>query len=106
MDLKCKKMNCKSNDGCACMRKGIKIDSKCECASFERSDDLDAKQRQDISKDMFEVAPELHPFRHNKDVNIECSAECIFNKDGHCRSNGISVMNGKNSGVCITNIEP
>ena len=55
---------------------------------------------------MFEVAPDLHPFRHNKDVNIECAADCIFNREGQCRSNGISVMNGKNSGVCITNIEP
>ena len=106
MDLKCKKMDCKNNDGCACMKRGIKIDAICECASFEKSEDLDKKQMQDISKNMFEVAPDLHPFRHNKDVNIECSADCIFNSCGVCRSNGISVMNGKNSGVCITNIEP
>ena len=106
MDLKCKKLNCKNNDGCACIKRGIKIDVMCECSSFELNKDLVEKQRQDISRNMFEAAPEMHPFRHNKDINIECAAECIFNKDGHCRSNGISVMNGKNSGVCITNIEP
>ena len=106
MDLKCKKMVCKYNNGCACMSKGIKVTKKCECGTFEESEHVDDKQRQDISRDMFEVAPEIHPFRHSKDISIECSAECLFNKDGICKSNGISVMNGKNSGVCITNIEP
>ena len=106
MDLKCKKMNCKYNDGCACMSKDIKVSRRCECETFIKADNIDEKQRQDISRDMFEVAPDLHPFRHNKDVNIECSADCLFTKEGFCKSNGISVMNGRNSGVCITNIEP
>ena len=99
-------MVCKYNNGCACMSKGITVTRNCECGTFQESDKLDEKQRQDISRDMFEVAPEIHPFRHSKDMSIECSAECLFNKDGICKSNGISVMNGKNSGVCITNIEP
>ena len=108
MDLKCKKMVCKFNNGCACMSKAIKIARNCECATFEMVEEgeLDKKQKQDISKNMFEVAPDLHPFRHNKTMSIECGAECLFNKDGYCKSNGISVMNGKNAGVCITNIEP
>jgi len=106
MDLKCKKMNCKFNNGCACMSKKIHVARNCECATFQKEDKLDNKQHQDISRDMFEVAPEIHPFRHNKSMSIECSAECLFNKDGVCKSNGISVMNGKYSGVCITNIEP
>ena len=99
-------MTCKYNDGCACMSKGIIVSKRCECSTFERAENLDKKQRQDISRDMFEVAPELHPFRHNREMRIECKSECLFNKDGICKSNGISVMNGKNSGVCITNIEP
>ena len=88
------------------MSKGITVDKKCECATFERDDNIDEKQRQDISKNMFEVAPDIHPFRHNREISIECKAECLFYKNGLCKSNGISVMNGKNSGVCITNIEP
>ena len=106
MDLKCKKLNCKHNNCCACMSKAIKIKKSCECGTFEYDAERDKKQRQDISKDMFEVAPDIHPFRHNKNMSIECSAECLFNKDGICKANGISVINGKNSGVCITNIEP
>ena len=106
MDLKCKKLNCKYNNACACMSKGIIIKRSCECGTFEQDCVRDEKQHQDISKNMFEVAPEIHPFRHNKNVSIECKAECLFNNDGVCKANGISVMNGKNSGVCITNIEP
>ena len=108
MDLKCKKMVCKYNDSCSCMSKHIKIARNCECATFERAKDeeLDDKQHQDISRDMFEVAPDIHPFRHNRTMSIECGADCLFNKDGICKSNGISVMNGRVSGVCITNIQP
>jgi len=106
MDLKCKKMNCKYNNGCACMSRKIMVANNCECATYEKSDKIDKNQKQDISRDMFEVAPEIHPFRHNRDISIECSAECLFNKNGICKSNGISVMNGHKSGVCITNIEP
>ena len=103
MDLKCKKMNCIHNDGCACMSKCIKVNKKCECSTFEPHNTNDPKQHQDISKNMFEVAPELHPFRHNKKVKIECSANCLFNNSGNCVANGISVSN-KESATCITNI--
>lgn len=106
MDLKCKKMNCKYNDRCACMSKGITVNVRCECATFEKVENLGEEQHQDISRDMFEVAPDIHPFRHNRSMSIECNADCLFNKEGLCKSNGISVMNGKRSGVCITNIEP
>ena len=106
MDLKCKKMNCKHNNGCACMSRGIKIEYNCECGTFEKNENLTEKQRQDISRDMFEVALDIHPFRHSRNMSIECSAECLFNKNGICKANGISVMNGRDSGVCITNIEP
>ena len=106
MDLKCKKLNCKYNNACACMSKGIIIKRSCECGTFEQDCVRDEKQHQDISKNMFEVAPEIHPLKKKKNVSIECKAECLFNNDGVCKANGISVMNGKNSGVCITNIEP
>ena len=45
MDLKCKKLNCKYNDSCACMSKGIKVARNCECATFEMAEKLDAKQK-------------------------------------------------------------
>ena len=107
MDLKCKKMNCKYNDRCACMSNEIHVSSNLECATFEKSELLNEKQLQDISKTMFEVAPDIHPFRHIKDVRVSCNARCLFNDDGKCVSNGISVASiGSPKGICITNIEP
>lgn len=103
MDLKCKKMNCEHNDGCACMCKHIKVNKKCECDTFNPCNNADKKQHQDISRDMFEVAPELHPFRHNKKVDISCDAHCLFNENGKCHANGISVSN-KHTAICITAI--
>lgn len=103
MDLKCKKMNCEHNDGCACMCKEIEINRKCECVTFSPHNYNDKKQHQDISKNMFEVAPELHPFRHNKKINIMCKANCLFNESGKCKANGISVSN-KKTAECITSI--
>ena len=37
MDLKCKKLNCKYNNACACMSKGIRIERNCECGTFEKN---------------------------------------------------------------------
>ena len=52
---------------------------------------------------MFEVAPDLHPYRHNKKIDINCSAKCLFNDGGKCKANGISVSN-KHTAICITAI--
>ena len=107
MDLKCKKLNCKYNDKYACMSSAISVMSNLECATFEQAEHLDKGQLQDISKTMFEVAPDIHPFRHIKDVNVSCKASCLFNKDGKCVSNGITVASiASPKGVCVTNIEP
>lgn len=107
MDLKCKKLNCKYNDKYACMSKKIEVSHNLECATFEKAEHLDEGQLQDISKTMFEVAPDIHPFRHIKDVSVECKAQCLFNNNGVCKSNGITVASiGSPRGICITNIEP
>ena len=103
MDLKCKKMDCEHNDGCACMCKHINVNNQCECTTYAHRHTDEEKQHQDISRDMFEAAPDLHPFRHNKKVDIECSANCLFNEDGKCHANGISVSN-KHTAICITAI--
>ena len=107
MDLKCKKLNCKYNDKYSCMSKMIEVSKNLECITFEKASNLDEGQLQDISKTMFEVAPDIHPFRHIKDVDVSCKASCLFNRDGKCVSNGISVASiGSPKGICITNIEP
>ena len=41
MDLKCKKMVCKYNNGCACMSKKIKVTRNCECGTYEKAENID-----------------------------------------------------------------
>ena len=104
MDLKCKKLNCKYNNCFACMSNKINVTKNCECASFERAETLNEKQKQDVGATMFEAAPEMHPYRHNKEVDIQCDANCLFNKDSRCNANGICVCEEK-SPICATFIE-
>ena len=76
MDLKCKKLNCEYNDKYSCMKKA-----------------------------MFETAPDFHPYRHKKKVDIECDAECLFNRNHECHANGISVCSCTNCALCTTFIK-
>ncbi len=102
MDLKCKKLNCKNNDRYSCMKDCIKVSDSAECDSFEKADNLDEKQRQDVSQTMFETAPDYHPYRHKREVDIECGADCLFNSNHKCRANGISVCNCGKTPLCTT----
>ena len=63
------------------------------------------KKVEKLSKNMFEQAPEIAPFRAKENVDIKCNAECLFNKEGICKANGITVLDGKNDGICGTFIE-
>ena len=106
MDLKCKKLDCKHNNTFSCECKAIKVNSNCECSTYEKNDNLDEKQKQDVSKTMFEVAPDIHPYRHKKDVDIKCTAKnCLFNCDCNCHANGISVNPCSEKPTCVTNIK-
>ena len=106
MDLKCKKLDCRHNNRFSCECKSIKVDSHCECSTYEKSDNLDEKQKQDVSKTMFEVAPDIHPYRHKNDIEITCDARnCLFNSGCNCHANGISVNPCSEKPTCVTNIQ-
>lgn len=105
MDLKCKKLNCVNNDKYSCMKKAIKVSKTCECDSYEPARDLRDSQKQDVSKTMFETAPDFHPYRHKKKIDIECDADCLFNRNNKCHANGISVCNCTNCALCATFIK-
>lgn len=106
MDLKCRNLDCKNNDCYSCTKKGISINSHSYCKDYKKCKDLDEKQRQNVPKTMFEKEPELHPYRHNKTVDIECGADCLFNHNGKCLANGIAVQNLEpNHAKCVTFME-
>ena len=103
MDLKCKKMDCEYNKCFSCQSKEICVSKKCECNTYTPSNTKDKDQHQDISRDMFETAPEIYPYRHKKNIQVLCNAHCLFNEDGKCMANGISISN-QHTATCITAI--
>ncbi len=106
MDLKCKKLDCVYNDKFSCKAKGINVKHNLNCSTYEKNNNLTEEQKQNVSKTMFEIAPEYHAFRHNKDVKISCEAKnCLFNKCGDCCSNGITIQRGNQKAYCSTAIK-
>lgn len=105
MDLKCKELRCIHNKDYACMAKSISVDYKANCKTYKIDENKKESDIQDASKNMFEVAPDVHPYRHNKDVNIRCKCKCLFNEKGDCKANGITVSGKKNCAYCLTVIE-
>ena len=101
MDIKCRKTTCKFNNKLNCEAKKITISKGMECSSFVQSD----KPQVDISKDMFETAEEINPYRNFSNCYVKCHADCIFNKDKRCCSNGITVNELKEEPFCITFIK-
>lgn len=97
MNIYCRKTKCKYNKNYVCTSKKIMIEDNLNCAYFEpiKKDDI-----QDASKYMFDIAPKIESFRDNKEVVINCKADCIFNKNNKCVSNGIFI-NGENKKMHI-----
>lgn len=91
MNIVCRKTKCKYNNCQACMRKSLVIDSELNCCFYET---VQKDSVQDVSKNMLEIAPEIAPFSHSKNVAIKCKANCIFNKCNECMANGI-LVNGQ-----------
>lgn len=105
MDLKCKKLDCVYNDKFGCKAKGIDVNHNLDCNTYEKNYNLSEDQKQNVSKTMFEIAPEYHAFRHNKDINICCDARhCLFNDEGDCCSNGITIQRSGSGAYCSTAI--
>lgn len=101
MDIKCRKTTCKHNHASVCNASEIKISERMLCKTYAKT----RKPVPDTSKNMFETAPEVAPYRHNQTIGIACAAHCMFNKDGHCYANGIIVNDIRECPLCITFIQ-
>lgn len=100
MDIRCRKGLCKYNDRFVCKAKDIVIDGKVVCSTFEKEE---GKQNvQDVTKRLFEVQPSFAPQRDSKTLGIVCRADCQFNHNGQCVSNGITINSIKEHPYCIS----
>ena len=105
MDLRCRKTNCLYNKDLTCQAKNIKITNKLVCETFKRDP---KKQGTDFSKLIFsENPPRVADYKHLKSFCLTCEAKCLFNKDCHCISNGITVNPvSTDTPKCITFMKP
>ncbi len=100
MDIRCRKTTCKFNNFNTCMAKSIVINNDVNCSSYEISKDLlekntldedDLLKTEDKSKKLFRKTPKIAPFRNRKKLEIHCKADCLFNVNGICKANGITI---------------
>ena len=105
MDLRCQKTDCKHNDRYACTAKNVHIAKNTDCRTYDRDFTKNESNLQDVSRNMFEVAPEIGKFSHNDRLCVDCHANCLFNRMGKCNANGITVLQNNKKGFCGTFIE-
>lgn len=99
MDIRCRKTRCRFNDRYTCKAKGIKVTNHAICRTFEKGED---KAEVDSTKHLFEKPPEYAPQRDSKTLSILCHADCLFNHDGKCVSNGITVNSITEKPYCVS----
>lgn len=105
MDLRCRKTSCRYNEDLTCMAKSISISSKLECKQYVKKE---GKKSKDFSRQIFTEKPfKVANYRHLKDMSLTCKAECLFNKEGRCLANGITVNESSSKEPkCITFLKP
>ncbi len=102
MDIRCRKTGCKFNDRYTCKAKEILIKRNMECGTYLKGD----KPPVDKTKWLFsETPPQYAPQRDSSTIGIGCNAHCLFNKNGKCVANGITLNDLKEKPLCMTFLE-
>lgn len=97
-DLKCGLKNCRYNQGYCCCSKEIKVSGNTDCTTYTPDEDK--------RKSLFEAGDEFIKSNYTVDTKVACNADCVFNKDGKCVANGITVMSeGSSDATCLTFIK-
>lgn len=99
MDIRCRKTNCLHNDRFTCKAKEILINGKVICSTYQEDG---SKSSPDTTARLFEKTPDFAPQRDSKALKIGCRADCLFNRNGKCVSNGITLNAIKESPFYIS----
>jgi len=105
MDLRCRKTGCKFNKDLTCTANGVDIGLKQTCMTFQSEK---GKEIEDFSSKIFsDNPPKVADYRHLKNIGLKCNAKCLFNRNGHCISNGITINAATTvEPKCITFMKP
>lgn len=104
MDIRCRKTTCKFNISNKCIAKEIIVDKNVLCSTYKTDQKNFENKKDDKSKFMFKKTPKIAPFRDRKDIKILCKANCLFNCEGVCKANGITI-NDFNKAICMGYLE-
>lgn len=100
MDIRCRKTGCAFNDKYTCRAKEILIKKNCECEKYQKDS---SKPVVDKTKWIFtDKVPVYAPQRDSATIGIDCNAHCLFNQDGKCVANGITLNDIKEKPLCVT----
>ena len=61
-----------------------------------------SKKVADTTKRLLEEPPCYAPQRDSKALKISCQAKCLFNHNGQCVSNGITLNSIKEKPYCVS----
>ena len=97
-DIKCGLKDCRFNKGYSCCADCITIQGDTDCRSYEPLADKRGS--------LFEAGDDFIPTNYSVDTRVNCDADCVFNKNHICVSNGITVMSEEDkAAVCLTYIK-
>lgn len=99
--LRCTTSNCEHNECEHCMAGIIDISANAACATKMKREGGDLSQ---IFAN-YEAAPELDMLE-NIDTVVQCNADCLFNVNGMCSLEAISVEDGILKTKCMTRKKP
>lgn len=88
-DLKCKRQDCTYNKNCNCTATDVNVSNLTECKTYKPGENKKEKDK----------IPQP-PARKN--INVDCKAKCLFNKECLCIANGISVLTHHDCPECAT----
>lgn len=91
IDLKCKCTNCCFNRNSNCKAKHISVDKGTTCCSYLSRRNRDSEFADEISQ------PLVRP-----STDVECHADCMFEREGVCIANGITVTEENSNATCST----
>ena len=91
-DIKCKRQACEFNKNCNCTSKTINVKKDTTCDTYSPT------QKETIEEEKI-GQPAIR-----KDIEVDCNAKCLFNEDGICQANGITVQptSQKESPICVS----
>ncbi len=122
MDIRCRKTTCHYNNNYTCCAKEININNNILCKTFKVSNSLTnndknnsdllkiinnafnnekTPKKQDSSKKMFKKPVKIAPVRSRKKISITCKSGCLFNCDGICKANGITINDIHDKPICM-----